>query len=169
MKITVNAVLAIFLFVSSSFAALKLNDTAPTFSLRDSAGNDFYLSDVIGVKSKEQIHGIILSFFASWCIPCRNELPIVNSLTDEMKSKGVKVVIVGVKEDYTSINTLLASLKVDKPIILSDRNGKISEQYQVRFLPVTFFIGGDGKVKHIIYGEIGSVQALRNSADKLLH
>jgi hypothetical protein len=77
-------------------------------------------------------------------------------------------VIVGVKEDFTSINALLANLKVDKPIVLSDRSGKVSEEYQVRFLPVTFFIGNDGKVKHVIYGEIGSAQALRNSASKLL-
>lgn len=169
MKIIINTVLAISLLASSSFAALKPNDAAPAFSLRDSTGNDFYLSDALGAKSKEQVNGVILSFFATWCIPCRNELPIVNSLADEMTSKGVKIVIIGVKEDFTSINAFLANLKVDKPIVLSDRNGKVSEEYQVRFLPVTFFIGNDGKVKHVIYGEIGSAQALRNSAVKLLH
>lgn len=170
MKIIANTILAMLLSASPSFAALKPNDIVPLFSLRDSAGNDFYLSDVIGEKNnKEQVNGIILSFFASWCIPCRNELPIVNSLTNEMKSKGVKVVIVGVREDFKSINALLADLNVDKPIVLSDQNGKVSEEYQVRFLPVTFFIGHDGKVKDVIYGEIGSAQALRNSAGKLLH
>ncbi len=168
MKIIVTTVLAIFLSASSSFAALKPNDAAPPFSLRDSAGNDFYLSDVQGVKSKEQISGVILSFFASWCIPCRNELPIINSLSDEMQREGVKVVLIGVKEDFKSINALLADLKVDKPLVLSDRNGKVSEQYQIRFLPVTFFIGRDGKIKHIIYGEIDSKQALRDAAGKLL-
>jgi thiol-disulfide isomerase/thioredoxin len=167
-KIIANTILAILLLVSSSFAALKPNDNAPAFSLRDSAGNDFYLNDVIGAKNKEQVNGVILSFFASWCIPCRNELPMINSLADEMRNKGVKVVIVGVREDFTSINALLTNLKVDKPVVLSDRNGKVSEEYQVRFLPVTFFIGNDGKVKDVIYGEIGSAQALRNSAGKLL-
>ncbi len=169
MKIIVNTVFAILLLASSAFAALKPNDTAPTFSLRDSSGNDFYLSDVISAKSKEKINGVIISFFASWCVVCRDELPIVNSLADELKSKSVRIVIVGVKENFESINALLASLKVDKLIALSDLDGKVSELYQIRFLPVTFFIGSDGKVKHVIYGEISSAQALRNSADILLH
>ena len=168
MKILGMFFFAVFLLASSSFAGLKQNDDAPLFTLRDSSGNDFYLSDVIGAKSRVPINGVILSFFASWCIPCRNELPIINSLADELKSKGVRIVVIGVKENFKSINALLASLKVDKLIALSDQDGKVSELYQVRFLPVTFFIGGDGKVKHITYGEIGSAQALKNSVEILL-
>ena len=168
MKTIAIFVFAIFLLTSSSFASLKPNEAAPDFTLRDSSGNYFYLSDVIGAKSKEKINGVILNFFASWCIPCKNELPIINSVADELKSKGVKIVIIGLKENFGSINKLLTSLKVDKPIVLSDPDGKVGELFQVRFLPVTFFIGGDGKVRHVIYGEIGSAQALRNGADNLL-
>ena len=168
MKIIVPAALAIFLFTSSAIAALKPNDPAPAFSLRDSAGKDFSLSDFVGERSKEKVNGVILSFFASWCIPCRNELPIINSLADELKSRGVKVVIVNVKESLETIKALLTNLKVDKPLVLSDQDGKVSEKYQVRFLPVTFFIGGDGKIRHVIYGEIGSEKALRDGAERVL-
>lgn len=168
MKIIINAALAFFLFTSSAIAALKPNDSAPAFSLRDSAGKDFYLSDIVGERSKEKVNGVVLSFFASWCIPCRNELPIINSLVDELRGEGVKVVIVNVKENFHTINALLADLKVGKPLVLSDPYGEASEKYQVRFLPVTFFIGGDGKIRHIIYGEIGSEKALRDGAEKLL-
>jgi thiol-disulfide isomerase/thioredoxin len=168
MKIMLTAVLAVFLFTSSALAALKPNDTAPFFSLSDIAGNVFRLGDIIGDNNKEKGNGVILSFFASWCIPCRNELPMINSLVDELKGNGVKVVIVNVKENLPAIKALLADLKVDKPLVLSDPNGKVSEQYQVRFLPVTFFIGRDGKIRHIIYGEIGSELALRDAAGTLL-
>lgn len=137
--------------------------------MRESSGNVFYLSDAVGEKSKEKTKGVILSFFASWCIPCRNELPIINSLADELKGKGLRIVIVGVKESFESINALLSSLKVDKLVALSDLDGKVSERYQVRFLPITYFIGGDGRVKHVVYGEIGSSQALRSSVDIYLH
>ena len=169
MKIIVTTFFAVFLLSSSSFAGLKPNDTAPIFSLRDSAGNEFSLSDFIGAKSKENINGVVLSFFASWCIPCRNELPIVNPLSDELQGKGVKIVIVGVREGFASINALLVDLKVDKLTALSDQDGKVSELYQIRFLPVTFFIGGDGKIKHVLYGEIESAQTLRNRADDLVN
>jgi thiol-disulfide isomerase/thioredoxin len=164
----VIAGLFVILFVPTAFAALKANDTAPTFSLRDKEGKDFYLSDVVGETRKGNVKGVVLSFFASWCAPCRSELPLINSFVDELKSKGITVVLVDIKEDFDTINTLLAELKVDKPIVLSDRYGKTAEKYGVRFLPATFFIGADGKVKHIIYGEIYDAKELRESAGTLL-
>jgi thiol-disulfide isomerase/thioredoxin len=157
-----------FLFVPSAFAALKPGDPAPTFSLRDPEGKEFFLSEVIGRRSKEKTKGVILSFFASWCVPCRTELPLLNSLVDELKSKGVLVVIIDLKEDSAVVADLLRELKVDKPIALLDRYGKTAEKYQVRFLPTTFFIGADGKVKGIIFGEIKDATELKGSAEKLL-
>jgi peroxiredoxin len=164
----VIAVLFIILFSPSAFAAPRVNDLAPAFSLRDSEGKDFYLSDVVGDTRKESGKGIILSFFASWCVPCRSELPLINSHVDELKGKGIRVVIVDIKEDFDTIRALLDELKVDKPIVLSDRYGKTAEAYGVRFLPATFFIGADGKIKHVIYGEIFDAKELRESAGKLL-
>jgi thiol-disulfide isomerase/thioredoxin len=166
-KQAVFCALLVFLLVSSVSAALRTNELAPSFSLRDSMGNDFFLSDVVGEKSKEKARGVVLSFFASWCAPCRQELPIINGMTDDLNRQGVKVVLIGLKEDFDIINGLLLELKVDKPIVLSDRYGKVAEKYQVRFLPTTFFIGGDGKVKDMIFGEISGEQAIRDSARKM--
>jgi peroxiredoxin len=166
-KIILTA-LAMFLFATTAFASLKTTDTAPNFTLRDAKGKDFTLSEYVGATRKESGNGIVLSFFASWCSACRNELPLINSLVDELKVKGVKVVIVNVKEDFDKIGAFLAGLKVDKPIVLSDRDGKTAEKYGVRFLPVTFFIGTDGKVKHIIFGEIDDAKKFRDGAGKLL-
>jgi len=156
------------LFASSAAAALKLDDTAPAFSLRDLDGKEFNLSDYAGATKKEKGNGVILSFFASWCTGCRNELPLVNSLVDELTGKGIKVVIVDVKEDVETIGAFLAQLKVDKPVVLMDRYGKAGDKYQVRFLPTTFFIGADGRVKDIIFGEIIDKRELLASVVKLL-
>jgi thiol-disulfide isomerase/thioredoxin len=158
----------VFLLASPVCAALKQNDVAPIFSLRDVKGRDFNLSDVVGPKSKDKASGVILSFFASWCAECRSELPLINSLVDELNGKGIKVVLVDVKEDVDTINALLAELKVEKPIVLSDRHGKTADDYGVRFLPVTFFIGSDARVKHIIFGKIIDAKEFRESAGKLL-
>jgi thiol-disulfide isomerase/thioredoxin len=171
-KLKINKIVftasVVFLLASPAFAALKLNEYAPSFSLRDMKGRDFNLSDVVGPKSREKANGVILSFFASWCLECRSELPLINSLVDELKGKGIEVVIVDVKEDFDTINALLAEMKVDKPVVLSDRRGKTAEMYGVRFLPVTFFIGADARVKHIIFGKINDAKELRESAGKLL-
>jgi len=156
------------LFASSAAAALKLNGTAPTFSLRDLDGKEFNLSDYAGSTKKEKGNGVILSFFASWCAGCRSELPLINSLVDELTGQGIRVVIVDVKEDVDTIRALLAELKVDKPVVLMDRYGKTGDNYQVRFLPTTFFIGADGRVKDIIFGEIKDKHELTASTGKLL-
>jgi peroxiredoxin len=167
MKKLIVAVALIALFASPVFA-LTLNDPAPAFSLRDSKGNVFSLTDVVGARKKEKTNGVVLSFFASWCAACRTELPLINSLSDELKDKDIKVVLVGFKEDFGRINALLKDLRVNKPIVVSDSFGEVGEKYGVRFLPVTYFIGADGTVKHIIYGEIADAKELRAAA-KLLH
>jgi thiol-disulfide isomerase/thioredoxin len=160
--------LLIMLLASSSFAALKPGDAAPIFSLRDSEGKDFYLNDEVGAAKKGNSKGVILSFFASWCVPCRQELPIIDALADELTAKGVRVVIVGFKEDFDRINELLKELKITKPLVLCDRYGKVGEKYSVRFLPTTFFIGADGKIKDVIFGGIKDAAELKASAGKLM-
>lgn len=153
---------------SPVFAALKPNESAPNFTLRDIAGKDFSLNDAIAHKNTEKAGGVILCFFASWCVPCRHELPLFNSLTDELKGQGITVVLVDVKEDVDTVVALLSELKINKPVVLNDLDGKVSEKYQVRFMPTTFFIGTDGKIKDIIFGEIKGESEFKNSAGKLL-
>ena len=160
------AVLLQFVLVSPALA-LKAGDLAPVFSLPDIGKKDFSLSDLVGAMKIENNNGVVLSFFASWCVPCRNELPLINSLVDELKDKGIKTIIVGFKEDSDTIGSLLAELKVHKPIVLCDRNGKVGEKYGVRFLPTTFFIGSDGRVKDVVFGEIKDEKELREKAGML--
>jgi hypothetical protein len=92
----------------------------------------------------------------------------MNALAGEFKSKGVAVVFIDVKENLATIEALLKELKIDQPIVLRDVDGKTSEKYEVRFLPTTFFIGADGKLKDVIYGGIDNAGQLRNSTGKLL-
>lgn len=167
----------ILAFVSTAFA-LEINEDAPLFSLRDRSGKYFHLSDYItspniplnkerkdGIKTK----GIILNFFASYCGPCKAELPILNSLTDEFSRKGIKIVIAGYGEDFNKIETFLSGLKVDKPIILSDIYSKVGRKYGVIGLPYTVIIGADGKIKDIIRGELPDIEKIiREKAGRLL-
>lgn len=148
--------------------ALNINDPAPLFSLRDSNNKYFHLSDYL-TPSKKGVKGIILNFFASYCKPCKNELPVLNSLVDEFEKKGIKIVIVGYGEDFDKIKEMLSEIKVDKPIILSDVYSRIGAKYGVNGLPHTVFIGSDGKIKDIIRGELPNIEkVIREKAGKLL-
>lgn len=158
----------VILFMSAPSFALNINDPAPLFSLRDGNNKYFHLSDYL-TTSKKGVKGIILNFFASYCKPCKNELPVLNSLVDEFEKKGIKIVIVGYGEDFDKINEMLSKIKVDKPIILSDVYSRIGAKYGVNGLPHTVFIGSDGKVKDIIKGELPNIEkVIRERAGKLL-
>lgn len=173
---TISLSLCFVLLFASFSLALNINDTAPLFSLRDGDNKYFHLSDYITPPNlplnkgrKGGVNGIILNFFASYCKPCKNELPVLNSLVDEFGKKGIKIVIVGYGEDFDKINEMLSEIKVDKPIILSDPYGKTGDKYGVYGLPVTVFIGSDSRVKCIIKGESPEMEkTLREKAGKLI-
>ena len=163
--------------MAATSLALNINDPAPLFSLRDGNNKYFHLSDYVNPSqsllakggSKGGVKGIILNFFASYCKPCKNELPVLNSLVDEFEKKGIKIVIIGYGEDFDKINEMLSEIKVDKPIILSDVYSRIGAKYGVNGLPHTVIIGSDGKVKDIIKGELPNIgKVLREKAGKLL-
>ncbi len=167
MKMIGWALSVLLLCSSSSFAALRTNDDAPAFSLPDLDGKAFVLRDVLQNGRRATSGGVVLGFFATWCGPCRKELPLLNGLAAEMHAKGVSVVIVDLKEDVVVIRHFVEGLKLDKVTVLSDRDGQIAAQYQVRFLPTTFCIGADGRIKDMIYGEVRNSDAFRKCAEKL--
>jgi thiol-disulfide isomerase/thioredoxin len=167
MKRLILVLSLILLFAPQASAALKLNEPAPLFSLLDVKGNNFSLGDVVRAGSMNK-GGVIISFFASWCIPCRIELPIMNSLAGELRSKGITVVLIDVKESLATVKALLKDLQVDQPVVLTDADGKTGEKYELRFLPTTFFVGADGKLKDVIYGELKGASQLQAGAEKLL-
>jgi peroxiredoxin len=168
MKQGILIVALFFLLTAPAFAALKMNDPAPDFSLKDRQGRNFKLSDVVGANSKEKAGVVILNFFASWCVPCKEELPLFNSLVDDMKGKGIKIVLIAHLEDFDTIHGMLTALNVHKPLVLSDPEGKVGERYGLRFLPATYFINGDGKLKQIFYGQIENESQFRAIAEGLL-
>jgi thiol-disulfide isomerase/thioredoxin len=152
---------------SSAFAALKTNDTAPNFTLNDQGGKPHSLKQFTASGNAVGKGGVVLSFFASWCSLCREELPILDSLVNELAGKGITIVLIAVREDFDRVGPLLKQLKVDKPVVLSDRDGKVTKQYQVRYLPTTFFIKSDGSIQDIIVGEIEDQAEVRRSVEKM--
>ena len=168
MKIFLLSTVLSWLLVSPAFS-LQINDPAPFFSLHDSTDSDFFMSSYIGKMRTQPVKGIIINFFASYCKPCRHELPVLNSLVEELKKKGIEVVIIGFDEDFDHVLRLLDEIGVDKPIILADMYGKVGEKYGVRYLPTTFFLDADGRVKYIIRGELPDFEkVIRQQVEKLL-
>ena len=71
---------------------LKDGDKAPPFSMRQLNGKMFSLRDYTGSSAKKPKKAVLLSFFATWCEPCKKEIPIIKKLYRRWKSKSVEVV-----------------------------------------------------------------------------
>ncbi|MFQ5644852.1 MAG: redoxin domain-containing protein [Thiogranum sp.] len=117
---------------------------APDFTLRDMDGVEHTLS---GYRGKV----VILNFWASWCPPCREEMPSMQRAWEEFRTEDVVMLAVNVGEDEDSIFEFTASYPVEFPLLL-DSDSAVIGSWPVRGLPTTFIIDPQGR---IVYRAIG--------------
>jgi thiol-disulfide isomerase/thioredoxin len=112
---------------------------APDFDITTTRGERFRLSENVGKKI------IVLNFFATWCGPCRAEMPELNRYFDEHKSQPFLLLGIDAEEKGDRVDAFLNELKVDFPAGVDE--GPIRKQYGVESFPTTVVIGVDGKVQ----------------------
>jgi len=115
------------------------NQIAPDFELKTTSGEHFQLSENVGKKI------IVLNFFATWCGPCREEMPELNRYFNEHKDGSFLLVGIDSEEKLDRVDDFLKDLKIDFPAGIDD--GAIQKQYGVTAFPTTVLIGVDGKVQ----------------------
>jgi peroxiredoxin len=117
---------------------------APDFVLRSADGQLVKLSDLRGKV-------VWVNFWASWCVPCKKELPDIQKLYDEKRADGLEVLAVNFQEDVSTATAFFASRNLHLPLLL-DRTGSVYEQYRLQGLPDSFFIDRDGKIAALQFG-----------------
>jgi len=116
---------------------------APDFSLQDMDGDTFELKSARG-------HWVFLHFWASWCGPCKKEMPAVHRLADIMQDQ-LQIVMINTAEDEDTIFAFLAAINVSLNSLL-DKDGLVTEAWKPRGLPTTFLIDPQGKIKYQAIG-----------------
>jgi thiol-disulfide isomerase/thioredoxin len=116
----------------------RLDEAAPHFTLSDASGGMLRLADLRG-------HPLILHFWATWCEPCRAELPALAALVRDRAADGAVLVMVSIDEeaDADSIRRYAQSLGVSLDVYLA-RDGDITDRYWVWGVPVTYLIDRQG-------------------------
>ena len=122
-----------------------INSKAPDFTLKDLNGKSISLSSFKGKV-------VLLNFFATWCPPCRAEMPAFNKLYREKKIRGLEIISVSTDRSINDIKDFLQKNKVDFPILF-DADRSVSKQYRVFSMPTTFLIDKTGKIVEKFYGE----------------
>lgn len=138
-----NAKLVEVLPIPGQAASFLLNHPAPDFELKTLDGQRVRLQDLRGKP-------VLLSFFASWCGPCRRELPSMVKLHEEFKDKGLQVF--GVNDEGKGTARQFAEKAGLTFAILDDSSLKAAHLYRVRSIPTAFLIDKDGKVVRFLRG-----------------
>ncbi len=126
---------------------ITIGKTAPDFELETLEGKKAKLSDYRGKK-------VILNFWASWCSPCREEMPEFQRIYSENKDKLV-VVGVNLQESRENAEAFIEKLSITFPILL-DPNSLVKDMYNVFTQPVTYFIDENGKIVDKKFGPLTS-------------
>ncbi len=134
--------------------APALGHPAPAFTLPSLTGGDLALADLAG-------RPVVLNFWASWCGPCRAEMPELQRLHDRLGEAGVAVVGVNQGESPETAAAYLQALGLSFPVALDQRTG-VSQQYLVNSLPTTFFIDRDGVIRSTFIGAMSDAVLAEN-------
>jgi peroxiredoxin len=112
---------------------------APSFTLASRAGQDVSLAQYKG-------NVVMINFWASWCGPCRQEMPLLESIYKKYNKMGFTMIGVNVEPDSNAANEWLKATPVSFPI-LYDRDSKVSKLYDVAGMPSTVIIDRSGKLR----------------------
>jgi len=132
---------------------------APDFTLATLEGGEVTLSDYAG-----QV--VVVNFWATWCPPCKAEMPDIHDYYQANQDKGFAVLAVNAHEDENTVSRFIESTGFTFPVLLDSR-GIVEQQYQVHSFPSTFVIDRDGRVVYIHVGLI-SPEVLASVVDPLL-
>ncbi|MEW6236713.1 MAG: redoxin domain-containing protein [Candidatus Omnitrophota bacterium] len=123
-----------------------LGKPAPPFKSQLLGGGKFDLA----VRQTEKI--MVLDFWAAWCPPCRETLPLLAALAKEYKDKNVEFASINQQDEKEDIEKFLKDAKLNIPVIL-DENGDVGDAYFAESLPQTVIIDKNGIVRYVFIGE----------------
>jgi len=134
-------------------------ETVPDFNLKLFDGGDFQLSDQKG-------KAIVINFFASWCVSCGEETPIIEKVSQEYAQQAVVFLGIAVDDTEKKAKAFMEEMGLTIPAGL-DRTGEIKDAFGLYGMPTTFFIDKNGKVSYFHAGVVTEA-LLKHEIDKLL-
>lgn len=135
---------------------------APDFSLQTLQGETIQLSDLRG-------RAVVINLWASWCPPCKEEMPALQRVHEEYSPIGVTILAVNAtnQDDQKAAEQFVQANGLSFPVLL-DTDGKVSRLYELRSLPTTFFIDPGGVIQEVVVGGPMAEALLRVRVERLL-
>jgi cytochrome c biogenesis protein CcmG/thiol:disulfide interchange protein DsbE len=130
--------------VVATTPAPRENHPAPDFTLADLSDTPVRLSDLRG-----QV--VLVNVWATWCPPCRAEMPMIQAAYEQYRAQGFRVLAVNLREDPRVVAAYMEQGGLTFPALL-DHDGAVSNAYQSQVLPSSFFIDRAGVVRAVYRG-----------------
>lgn len=152
-RLFVLALLLLVVSCSTGFTPQK-EKTAPDFQLKTLDGQVVTLSQFRGKP-------VLLNFWASWCQPCREEMPYLQQIYNNNKDKGLVFYAIDIGESPDTINKFFQDNSLFMPVLL-DSDKSVSQSYQITGIPETFLIDKNGIIRKWQIGAYPNAQAIEN-------
>ena len=119
---------------------------APALELKDLEGRAHRLTGYRGSV-------VLVNFWATWCEPCRDEMPSIQALKERLAGQRFVVLAVNLDEPESRIRKFLSQVRLDFPVLL-DPEKKAAKAWNARILPASYVVGPDGRIRYSVVGEI---------------
>ena len=130
--------------MNAQASSVKLQSSAPDFTLKSLNGGNLRLEEYRG-----QV--VLINFWASWCGPCRQEMPVLDRLHQRYEDTGFAVLGVNVEGEERPARELVEKTNVTFPVVIDDGQ-KVSELYDLKAMPSTVVVDRDGVVRYVHRG-----------------
>lgn len=129
----------------------SVGDKAPNFTLPDLNNNYVFLRDFCGEKLRKpwvnkEKYAVVMSFFATWCVPCMKEIPHLTQVAEQFRDKKIKFFLIDVGEDKAKLEPFLKEKNITLPVLL-DQYQVVAEKYGAKSLPTLVVLDQNGKVR----------------------
>ncbi|HEY2560123.1 MAG TPA: TlpA disulfide reductase family protein [Caldimonas sp.] len=141
---------AIVVVAGTASSAIAPATPAPDFTLHAMSGQNLRLKEQRG-------RVVMVNFWATWCAPCRQEMPQLNRLYEKYRTSGFMLLGVNVDDDPSKAAEVAAKLGVTFPVLL-DADKTVSKLYDLSTMPSTVIIDRDGKVRYVHRGYLAGYE-----------
>lgn len=125
---------------SVNSSPVRESGSAPAFTLQDPQGNTVSLENALKANK-----AVLLNFWATWCPPCREEIPDLIKLQNDYGAKGFTVIGVDVGESPSKVSAFINQMGINYPIAL-DRDQEVAAQYGIVGIPTSYLVSSDGTI-----------------------
>jgi len=145
---------------STPVEGTAIGNLAPNFEFNNAHEQTVSLADFQGKP-------ILLNFWATWCSPCRAELPYIQKVYDTWSEHGLVVLAVNMGESPSKVEEFMKSHNFSFPVLL-DSKRSLADKYNIRYIPTTYFIDGNGVIKNIKVGAFSGVAEIEDMGNNIL-